>query len=63
MRDVPDRRQAIEIALSEALPGDIVVVAGKGHEVEQLVGAERRPFSDRDVVLELVGARSARTET
>ena len=43
-----DRARAIEAALAEAGPGDVVVVAGKGHEDYQLVGAERRPFSDRE---------------
>jgi UDP-N-acetylmuramoyl-L-alanyl-D-glutamate--2,6-diaminopimelate ligase len=42
-----DRARAIERAVLEARAGDAVVVAGKGHETEQLVGAERRPFDDR----------------
>ena len=45
------RRPRIE----RARPGDVVLVAGKGHEAEQLVGAERRAFSDRAVVAELLG--------
>ena len=43
-------------AIERARPGDVVLVAGKGHEAEQLVGAERRAFSDRAVVAELLGA-------
>jgi UDP-N-acetylmuramoyl-L-alanyl-D-glutamate--2,6-diaminopimelate ligase len=50
-----DRRQAIVLAVAEAAPEDIVLVAGKGHEDYQEVGGERRPFSDRAVVLELLG--------
>ncbi len=51
---VPDRTQAIRAALAEARAGDIVLVAGKGHEDYQQVGAERRPYSDRDTVRALL---------
>ena len=44
-----DRGQAIRGALAEARPGDVVVVAGKGHETIQIVGSERRAFDDREV--------------
>jgi UDP-N-acetylmuramoyl-L-alanyl-D-glutamate--2,6-diaminopimelate ligase len=47
-----DRRAAIAMALAEARPGDIVVVAGKGHETEQIVGTTALPFDDRAVVRE-----------
>jgi len=47
---VHNRQAAIEYALSQAAPQDLVVIAGKGHEQEQIVGNERRPFSDRHVV-------------
>jgi UDP-N-acetylmuramoyl-L-alanyl-D-glutamate--2,6-diaminopimelate ligase len=50
-----DRRTAIATAIERARPGDVVLVAGKGHEAEQLVGNERRAFSDRAVVAELLG--------
>jgi UDP-N-acetylmuramoyl-L-alanyl-D-glutamate--2,6-diaminopimelate ligase len=53
----PDRRRAIEFALSEAREGDCVLIAGKGHEREQVVGTERLPFDDRAVVQDLL-ARS-----
>jgi UDP-N-acetylmuramoyl-L-alanyl-D-glutamate--2,6-diaminopimelate ligase len=42
-----DRRAAIEIAISSARPGDVVLVAGKGHEDYQIIGTEKRPFDDR----------------
>ncbi|HET6424639.1 MAG TPA: UDP-N-acetylmuramoyl-L-alanyl-D-glutamate--2,6-diaminopimelate ligase [Planctomycetaceae bacterium] len=45
----PDRQRAIAIALSWARPGDCVVIAGKGHEREQIIGRERFPFDDRAV--------------
>jgi UDP-N-acetylmuramoyl-L-alanyl-D-glutamate--2,6-diaminopimelate ligase len=51
----PDRRAAIALAVAAAREGDAVLVAGKGHEDYQLVGAERRPFSDRDEVRVALG--------
>lgn len=45
-----DREQAIAWAIAQAEPGDCVLVAGKGHETEQIIGSERRHFDDRDVV-------------
>jgi UDP-N-acetylmuramoyl-L-alanyl-D-glutamate--2,6-diaminopimelate ligase len=44
---VPDRREAIELAVRAARPGDAVLIAGKGHEDYQIVGKEKRPFDDR----------------
>ena len=44
---VPDRREAIELALRCAARGDAVLIAGKGHEDYQIVGTEKRPFDDR----------------
>ncbi len=46
---VADRRQAIGRALSEARRGDVVLIAGKGHEVCQIVGGSVIPFDDRAV--------------
>ena len=48
----PDRRKAIGRALEGAEPGDIVIVAGKGHEAFQEIAGELLPFDDRQVVLE-----------
>lgn len=47
-----DRRLALRHALSVALPGDTVLVAGKGHETSQTIGSERLPFDDRTVIRE-----------
>jgi len=52
---VPDRTQAIRAALSETRAGDIVLVAGKGHEDYQQVGERRLAYSDRDTVRALLG--------
>ena len=51
---VHNRQAAIEYALSQAAAEDLVVIAGKGHEQEQIVGNERRPFSDRHVVRQIL---------
>lgn len=44
-----DRREAIHRAIEEARAGDIVVIAGKGHEDYQIIGEEKRHFDDREV--------------
>jgi UDP-N-acetylmuramoyl-L-alanyl-D-glutamate--2,6-diaminopimelate ligase len=54
----PDRRAAIALALRVATAGDIVVIAGKGHEDYQLVAGRRLDFDDRAVVRELVAEMS-----
>ncbi len=52
---VRERRQAIRLALREASGGDVVLIAGKGHEDYQQVGDERHAYSDRALVQELLG--------
>jgi UDP-N-acetylmuramoyl-L-alanyl-D-glutamate--2,6-diaminopimelate ligase len=58
----PDRRAAIELAVEAAEPGDVVLVAGKGHEQGQEIGGLVLPFDDREVAREalrkLAGARA-----
>ena len=51
---IPDRQEAIGFAIRQADSGDLVLVAGKGHETTQVVGSERIPFSDRIVVANLL---------
>ena len=52
----PDRRAAIALAIECARPGDVVLLAGKGHEDYQIVGTERRHFSDREEARRALGA-------
>ena len=48
----PDRRGAIRLAIREASEGDVVVIAGKGHEQGQTIGTRTHPFDDRTVAAE-----------
>jgi UDP-N-acetylmuramoyl-L-alanyl-D-glutamate--2,6-diaminopimelate ligase len=56
----PDRAVAIALAIHEARPGDVVVIAGKGHEAEQILADGRVPFDDREVARDALRARFAR---
>jgi UDP-N-acetylmuramoyl-L-alanyl-D-glutamate--2,6-diaminopimelate ligase len=55
-RIIHDRREAIAAALQAARRGDLVLIAGKGHEAEQIYRNRVIPFSDRQVVKELIAA-------
>jgi UDP-N-acetylmuramoyl-L-alanyl-D-glutamate--2,6-diaminopimelate ligase len=55
-REVGDRKRAIAEALTSLGPGDVLAVAGKGHEKGQTIGNTVIPFDDVDVVQRLVGA-------
>lgn len=52
---IPDRRTAIETAIREARRGDMVLIAGKGHEDYQIIGKQKFHFDDREVAREAVG--------
>jgi UDP-N-acetylmuramoyl-L-alanyl-D-glutamate--2,6-diaminopimelate ligase len=56
----PDRRAAIERALEAAGEGDVVVIAGKGHEQGQEIGGRVLPFDDREVAREALRSLGAR---
>jgi len=59
--EIGDRREAIDYAVTWARPGDVVLVAGKGHEPGQTARGVTRPFDDRDelaAALEAVGHRA-----
>jgi UDP-N-acetylmuramoyl-L-alanyl-D-glutamate--2,6-diaminopimelate ligase len=52
---VPDRAEAIRRAVAASGPGDVIVVAGKGHEDYQIVGETRVHFDDREVLRGALG--------
>src|SRR5262249_11168188 len=56
---VADRRDAIGKAIEIAQPGDVVVIAGKGHEKYQVVGDQVLPFDDVDVAARALAKRRA----
>lgn len=51
-----DRAKAIEEAIRAALPGDIVLIAGKGHESTQIIGKEKFPFSDQEIAKKTIAS-------
>jgi UDP-N-acetylmuramoyl-L-alanyl-D-glutamate--2,6-diaminopimelate ligase len=57
---ISDRRSAIGVAIDIARPGDMVVIAGKGHEDYQIVGPDRLHFDDREEARSALLARSSR---
>jgi UDP-N-acetylmuramoyl-L-alanyl-D-glutamate--2,6-diaminopimelate ligase len=54
---MPDRRAAIQQAIAVARPGDMVLIAGKGHEKYQLLGTDVLPFDDVAVARDAIGRR------
>ncbi len=52
VQTILDRQQAIRWALQQAAPGDTVLIAGKGHETTQAIGADELHFDDREVIRE-----------
>jgi UDP-N-acetylmuramoyl-L-alanyl-D-glutamate--2,6-diaminopimelate ligase len=59
---IPDRRDAIARAIRIAEPGDVVVLAGKGHEDYQIIGNEKVHFDDREVAREEIRRRMLRQD-
>jgi len=58
-REIGDRRTAIQTAIAELAAGDILVIAGKGHEQGQIVGDKIIPFDDASVAQEFLHTRGA----
>ena len=56
---IADRQLAIRYAAEQAQAGDVIVIAGKGHETYQIIGTTKRDFDDR---IELANAFTHRTE-
>ena len=59
---IEDRREAIRYALSMARDGDVVVLAGKGHETYQEVRGVKRPFDEKSIVAQLLREMRENTE-
>nr|WP_307437676.1 UDP-N-acetylmuramoyl-L-alanyl-D-glutamate--2,6-diaminopimelate ligase [Labrys monachus] len=55
--EIADRREAIETAVRDLADGDVLLIAGKGHEPGQIVGATVLPFSDHDVARAAINRR------
>ena len=51
---INDRKDAIEYAIDIAKRGDVVLIAGKGHERYQLINGQRHPFDEKDIVLQKI---------
>ena len=56
-REVPDRRQAIEQTIAMMRQGDLLLLAGKGHEDYQIVQNKTIPFDEREIVTEILKKR------
>ena len=56
--EIGDRREAIDHAVAWARPGDVVLIAGKGHEAGQTSHGQTRPFDDREELAASLGARA-----
>ena len=50
---IADRKEAIRTAIMFAKDGGVILLAGKGHETYQIIGAEHRHFDEREVVAEV----------
>ncbi|HDL16949.1 MAG TPA: UDP-N-acetylmuramoyl-L-alanyl-D-glutamate--2,6-diaminopimelate ligase, partial [Rhizobiales bacterium] len=59
-REIGDRREAIEAAVLNLGPGDLLLIAGKGHEPGQTIAGKVIPFSDHDAVAAALAAEAAR---
>jgi len=57
--EIGDRAQAIRTGIAELKSGDVLLIAGKGHETGQIVGGEVLPFSDHEAVAAALASRVA----
>ncbi len=60
--EIPDRREAIRYCIEHAEPGDIIVLAGKGHEPYQEIRGVKYPFDEREIVAEILCDLPAKKE-
>ncbi|MBQ2468759.1 MAG: hypothetical protein II503_03645 [Clostridia bacterium] len=54
---IRDRKAAIEYCVSSAVPGEVIVLAGKGHEKYEITADGKKPFDEEKIVTELVKRR------
>ena len=57
--EIGDRRRAIEAAIDDLGPGDLLLIAGKGHETGQIIAGATLPFDDAEIAAEIVARRVA----
>jgi UDP-N-acetylmuramoyl-L-alanyl-D-glutamate--2,6-diaminopimelate ligase len=57
--EIGDRREAISASIAELRPGDVLLIAGKGHETGQIIGKQVLPFSDHEAVAAALAGRVA----
>ena len=57
-RDIGDRAEAIRAGIAVMAPGDVLLIAGKGHETGQIIGDVVLPFSDHQEVIDAIASRS-----
>ena len=55
-----NRETAIRMAVSEAREGDVLLIAGKGHECYQIMGDKKIPYNDRDEIKKALGVKELR---
>ena len=55
--EIPDRREAIAYAIAHGQPGDIIVLAGKGHEDYQEIKGVKYPMDERDLIRDILAEK------
>ncbi|MBQ1768764.1 MAG: UDP-N-acetylmuramoyl-L-alanyl-D-glutamate--2,6-diaminopimelate ligase, partial [Oscillospiraceae bacterium] len=51
---IENRREAIKAAVQNAKTGDVIILAGKGHETYQIIGTEKLHFDEREVLADIL---------
>ena len=55
--EIPDRKEAIAYAIHHGQPGDVIVLAGKGHEDYQEIRGVKHPMDERDLIADILAGR------
>ena len=53
--EIPNRKEAIITAINQGKKGDSILIAGKGHEKFQIIDDKKVPFSDQEIIREVIG--------